>query len=246
MPTPLPVTLDRAASTPLYDQLAAQLRAAIDDGVLQPGDSFENELSLAARLQVSRPTVRKAIAQLVADGLLVRHRGIGTRVASPVVHQRDDLTPLYDELDRTGRRPQTQVVRLVPARRNKVAATALGLEPRVPIVYLERVRWSDGRPLVVLRSWLPPQFATLTAAELSEHGLYELLGRRGVVADVARQRLGARMATLTERRQLQLTRADAVLTVLWQSYAADGTPIEYGDHAYRGDQYVVDNTLRNP
>lgn len=246
MPTPLPVTLDRAASTPLYDQLAAQLRAAIDDGVLQPGDSFENELSLAARLQVSRPTVRKAIAQLVADGLLVRHRGIGTRVASPVVHQRDDLTPLYDELDRTGRRPQTQVVRLVPARRNKVAATALGLEPRVPLAYLERVRWSDGRPLVVLRSWLPPQFATLTAAELSEHGLYELLGRRGVVADVARQRLGARMATLTERRQLQLTRADAVLTVLWQSYAADGTPIEYGDHAYRGDQYVVDNTLRNP
>ncbi|AKT50885.1 GntR family transcriptional regulator [Arsenicicoccus sp. oral taxon 190] len=243
MPTALPVSLDRASSVPLYDQLAAQLRAAIDDGVLRPGDPFENELSLAARLHVSRPTVRKAIAQLAADGLLVRHRGIGTRVASPVVHQRDDLTPLYAELDRTGRRPTTHVARLTPARRNTVAATALGLDPRTPLVYLERVRWSDGRPLVVLRSWLPPQLATLTASELTERGLYALLAERGVVPDRARQRLGARLATLTERRQLQLTRADAVLTVLWQSYAADGSAIEYGDHAYRGDQYVVDNTL---
>lgn len=240
------LSLDRSSTVPLYDQLASQMRAAIDDGTLAPGDPFENELSLAARLQVSRPTVRKAIAQLVDDGLLVRHRGIGTRVASPVVHQRDDLTPLFDELDRTGRRPTTQVVRLVPARRNKVAATALGLDPRTPLVYLERVRWSDGRPLVVLRSWLPPGLPPLDAADLAAHGLYELLAEHGVRADVARQRLGARMATLTERRQLQLTRADAVLTVLWQSYTADGTPIEYGDHAYRGDQYVVDNTLRNP
>lgn len=246
MPTPVPVTLDRASATPLYDQLAAQLRAAIDDGRLQPGDAFENELALAARLHVSRPTVRRAIAQLVADGLLVRHRGIGTRVASPVVHRRDDLTPLYDELDRTGRRPTTQVVRLQTSRRSTVAAEALGLPPRTPLVYLERVRWSDGRPLVVLRSWLPPTLADLDAADLSRHGLYEILARRGIVADVARQRLGARMATLAERRQLQLTRADAVLTVLWQSYTADGTAIEYGDHAYRGDQYVVDNTLRNP
>lgn len=246
MRTLVDLSLDRSSATPLYDQLAAQLRAAIDDGRLRPGDPFENEVALAARLQVSRPTVRKAIAQLVADGLLVRHRGIGTRVASPVVHRRDDLTPLYDELDRTGRRPTTQVVRLQTGRRNASAAEALGVPTRTPLLYLERVRWSDGRPLVVLRSWLPPHLGDLTAGDLAVHGLYELLARRGVVAEVARQRLGARMATLTERRQLQLTRADAVLTVLWQSYAADGTPIEYGDHAYRGDQYVVDNTLRNP
>ena len=58
----LPLVVDRASRVPLYRQLADQLTTAIEDGTLQPGDPFENELALAARLELSRPTVRRAIA----------------------------------------------------------------------------------------------------------------------------------------------------------------------------------------
>jgi DNA-binding FadR family transcriptional regulator len=66
------VTIDRASPVPLYHQLAEQLTRSITEGQLQPGDPFENEVAVAERLQLSRPTVRRAIQELVDQGLLVR------------------------------------------------------------------------------------------------------------------------------------------------------------------------------
>src|SRR5258708_39635048 len=74
---PLTVELDRSSPVPLYYQLAQAIEAAIRDGELTPGDRFENELALAKRLTLSRPTTRRAIQELVDKGLLVRKRGVG-------------------------------------------------------------------------------------------------------------------------------------------------------------------------
>ena len=103
------VSIDRESPVPLYHQLAEQLSAAISDGTLQPGDPFENEVALAQRLGLSRPTVRRAIQEMVDQGLLVRRRGLGTRVANRKVHRRAELTSLFDDLRRAGRTPQTRV-----------------------------------------------------------------------------------------------------------------------------------------
>ena len=78
---PIPVVIDRTSPVPLYHQLAEQLTDAVEGGQLKPGDQFENEMALAERLELSRPTVRRAIAELVDRGLLVRRRGVGTTVA---------------------------------------------------------------------------------------------------------------------------------------------------------------------
>ena len=58
---PPAVELDRSSPVPLYYQLAQAIEAAIRDGALAPGDRFENELALAKRLTLSRPTTRRAI-----------------------------------------------------------------------------------------------------------------------------------------------------------------------------------------
>lgn len=243
MPTTLPVVVDRASPVPLYHQLAEQWAAAITDGTLRPGEPFENELALVARLRLSRPTIRRAMDELVHQGLLVRRRGVGTHVASQVVHKRPSLTSLFDELNRTGRQPRTQVLTLQASRPDRDIASAMGLDPDVPLVYLERLRFSEGVPLVILRSWLPQRFAgVLTPEALTDHGLYEVLGIR---ASVARQRAAARIANTRERRLLALPRTSAVLSVEWLSYDTAGDAIEYGDHSYRGDQYLLDTTLRN-
>ena len=59
----LHVQIDRDTPVPLYHQLAQQLQAAITSGALAPGDPFENEVAMADRLGLSRPTVRRAIQQ---------------------------------------------------------------------------------------------------------------------------------------------------------------------------------------
>lgn len=243
MSTELPVIIDRTSPVPLYHQLAQQLTAAVEDGVLKPGDSFENEIALAERLQLSRPTVRRAIAEMVARGLLVRRRGVGTTVANEVIHRRDELTSLYDDLRRQGRAPRTEVLALDGESYDDRAAAALNLPAETPLVLVERLRFADDSPIGLLRNWLPPAYADLTREDLTERGLYDLLRARGVRLAVAHQTIGARSPSGRERRLLTLSATEPLLTMSRRAYDGAGAAIEFGDHCYRADQYAFDITV---
>lgn len=233
------VLIDRSSPVPLYHQLAEQLTRAITDGQLQPGDPFENEIAVAERLRLSRPTVRRAYQELVDQGLLVRRRGLGTTVANRKVHRKFELTSLYDDLEREGRKPRTHVLDL-ELLTDEVAAAALDLPPETPLLYVQRVRYSADTPLAHLRNWLPPQHADLTRAELERHGLYAALRDRGVRPVVARQSIGARMPTPAERKSLEIRGTRPVLTMTRMAFDADGNAVEYGDHSYRAEDYTID------
>jgi|1186.fasta_scaffold02948_2 DNA-binding GntR family transcriptional regulator len=236
----LPIQLDRSSPVPLYHQLAEQLTAAITDGRLRPGDPFENEIGMSDRLSLSRPTVRRAISELVNQGLLVRRRGIGTTVANQMVHRKAELTSLYDDLAREGRTPRTEVLSLDCAAHDDRAAAVLELPSGTPLVSIVRLRYADDLPLAIMRNWLPPALNDLTPEQLTTDGLYAVLRARGIRPTVARQRIGARNATAEERRTLQMSKAEPLVTMTRSAYAADGSPVEYGNHCYRADQYSVD------
>lgn len=233
------VTIDRQSPVPLYHQLAEQLSHAITGGQLQPGDPFENELAVAERLQVSRPTVRRAIQELVDQGLLVRRRGLGTRVANSKVHRKFELTSLYDDLLRDGRQPLTAVLEHAVVT-NERAAGALDLPADTPLLHIVRVRHAGATPLALLTNWLPPAFGDLTREELVGQGLYAALRQRGVKPVVAQQSIGARMPTSLERRHLEIRGSKPVLTMTRMAFDASGNAIEFGDHSYRASDYTID------
>jgi GntR family transcriptional regulator len=237
------VCVDRQSPVPLYYQLAEQLARAIRDGILKPGDPFENEVALAERLGMSRPTVRRSIAELVSQGLLVRRRGVGTAVAHAAVHRRGELTSLHDDLRTAGRVPGTRVLRLEYGATDRRAAGVLELDARTPLVYLERLRLVDGKPFALLRNWLPPAAGDLSARDLESRGLYDLLRDRGIVPAVAHQSVGSRPAVPDEQVLLGLGRAASVLTMTRRAYNSAGHPVEFGDHSYRPDGYQIDVTV---
>lgn len=238
----VPVRIDRTSPVPLWHQLAEQLGAAVRDGDLQPGDSVENELVLAGRLGLSRPTVRRAMQDLVDRGLLVRRRGIGTTVAPTRVHRRAELSSLHDDLLRAGRTPGTRVLSLAVTR-DEEAAAALELPSDTALLGIVRLRSVDGRPLAVLHNWLPPELSDLTAEELETTGLYAALRTRGAVPVVARQTVGARMPTPEERRRLGLRGTRPVLTMARTAFGPHGEPVEHANHCYDADGYALEMTL---
>jgi GntR family transcriptional regulator len=236
----LDIQLDRSSPVPLYYQLSAQLERAVDGGALAPGDQIENELALASRLRLSRPTVRRAIQELVAKGLLVRQRGVGTRVASRVVHRRVELSSLFDDLVRAGRAPRTTVLALDVDVHDARVCAALELDPDTPLVKVDRLRYAGDEPLALMRNWLPPRYADITRDELETAGMYTLLRRRGGRPTVARQQFGARAATAREAQLLATVRRAPLLTMSRRAFDAGGAAVEYGEHAYRSDTYTVD------
>lgn len=232
-------TIDRDSPVPLYHQLAEQLSAAITDGRLQPGDPFENEVALAERLRLSRPTVRRAIQELVDQGLVVRRRGLGTTIANRKVHRRAELTSLFDDLQREGRVPRTTILEHEVVTDERAAA-ALDLPSDTQLLHVTRVRLADDAPVAVLHNWLPPQLSDITREELAESGLYAVLRKRGVKPVVAQQSIGARMPTAAERKHLRIRGAQPVLTMSRMAFDASGKAVEFGDHCYRAEDYTID------
>jgi GntR family transcriptional regulator len=235
--------LDRSSPVPLYHQLAEQLTAAITDGRLRPGDPFENEIGMSGRLNLSRPTVRRAISELVNQGLLVRRRGIGTTVANQMVHRKAELTSLYDDLAKAGRGPDTHVLSFERQPLADGMAPDLGLPAGAEVYVFERLRYADGEPLALLRNWVPAGLLALTADDLEAHGLYNLLRGSGVTLRIARQSIGARAATTAEARALGETRGAPLLTMDRAAYDDQGRAIEHGRHLYRASRYSFDLTL---
>jgi DNA-binding GntR family transcriptional regulator len=235
--------IDRSSPIPLYFQVTAQLEAAIDSGDLSPGDRLPNEIDLAGSLGLSRPTMRRALEELVDKGLLVRKRGYGTEVANTRVHRRVELTSLYDDLDAAGQSPTTEVLKLDPARVNAAAAAAIGADASTPLVYVERLRLAEGRPLAVMHNWLPPTYADVSKDQLVGDGLYRILRSRGVQPQVAKQRITARSASQREARLLKIRRGQPLIAMQRTAYDADGQAIEFGDHVYRADGYAIEVTV---
>ena len=242
MPMP-PIRIDRSSPIPLYFQVTGQLEAAIDSGQLAPGDRLPNEVELAKSLGLSRPTMRRALEELVGKGLVVRKRGYGTEVANALVHRRVELTSLYDDLDAAGQNPATEVLKLDAARVNAAAAAAIGEDPSMPLVYVERLRFADGRPLALMHNWLPQTYAYLASDQLRTDGLYRILRSRGVQPQVAKQRITARSANQREARLLKIRRGQPLITMQRTAYDSDGRAIEFGDHVYRADAYAIEVTV---
>lgn len=238
------VTLNRLSPIPLYHQLAAQLKDAISAGSLPKGTFLGNELILADQWQVSRPTVRRAIQDLVDDGLLVRRRGIGTQVVNDVVRRPFTLTSLHDDLSASGRRPSTTVVSIEHVRAPSDIADALGIRTGTKVVHTIRLRLADTQPLAVLSNWLPLEFgADLDNSVLEDRGLYSLLRERGIRPHYAVQRLGARAAGDVESSLLGVP-IGAPLVTMWRAMQDDtGRPIEVGDHAYDAAHYSVEMSV---
>jgi len=240
----LTVDLDRSSPVPLYFQVSRRIEAAIESGELAPGDRLENEISLADRWGLSRPTMRRAIEELVDKGLLVRRRGIGTQVVHARVKRRMELTSLYDDLSRSDQKPTTELLvrEIVPATGH--VADRLGLRAGTEVLHLERLRCARDEPLAVMRNWLPVELAAALSGEaLESRGLYELIRATGAHLRIATQRITARGATAPEAKLLLVRKGSPLLTMERTTYDGSGHAVELGNHAYRADTYSIEMTV---
>jgi len=238
-----PVEVDRTSPIPLYFQVATRLQELIEKGEIGVGDRIENEVDLAERLGVSRPTTRRAIQYLVERGMLVRRRGVGTQVVHPKVRRPVELSSLYDDLINSDRTPRTDVLvlKVIPAPAE--VATALEIAPGTEVTWIERLRYAGGEPLALMHNAIPVNLLRLSTEQLSDHGLYELLRRAGFIPRIATQVIGARSATASEARTLLEKKGASLLTMTRTAWDASGRALEYGSHVYRASRYSFELNL---
>jgi DNA-binding GntR family transcriptional regulator len=232
---------ERANPGPLYAQIAARLQELIESGRLPVGSRIENEVTLAERLGISRPTMRRALQDLVDRGLLMRKPGVGTRVVVPSVRRPVELTSLYDDLFKSRRQPRTEVLSLEVIPASDTIASALRIPPRTAVTSVQRLRYASGEPLALMNNVIPVHVIALSRPELARRGLYELLRDASALPTAATEVIGARIATAQECDTLAMKRGSAVLTMTRTAWDASDGGIEYGSHIYRADRYAFEH-----
>jgi DNA-binding GntR family transcriptional regulator len=243
LPSDFFVDVDHSSPMPLYFQVATHIASAIESGILPPGARLENEIDLGERLSLSRPTIRRAIQELVDKGLLVRRRGIGTHVVQRPMTRTVELTSLYDDLERGMKHPRTDLLLHEVIGANEDIAVKLSVPVGTEVLHIRRLRFADSGPLAVLENFLAPEFSQITEEELITHGLYQQMRSRGAVMSVAQQHIGARASNSDESHLLGITSHGPVLTMERTVYNNAGRAVEFGHHCYRPDLYSFEITL---
>ena len=226
---------DRSDATPLYIQVANNLREAIAGGELKAGGALPSERTLSELTGASRVTIRKAIEQLVEEGLLLRRQGSGTYLAPRIEQPGSDLTGFTADAEHRG--ASAGSIWLVKSLSNPTSEEAdlLQIAPGTEVARLGRVRLANGEPLAIEHAVVPAHLLPpLAQIDQSLYAALETKGNRPVSGD---QRIRASIATPVEAGLLSIDVGSALLRIERRSYLADGTPVELTRSAYRGDRY---------
>ncbi|SDC56443.1 GntR family transcriptional regulator [Geodermatophilus telluris] len=236
--------LDRAAGRPLHVQVADALRAQIRDHRLPPGSALDSEVALQERFGVARSVVRQALSTLVAEGLVERSRGRGSVVAPARQHHRlvQRASGLYTQMAAEGLEVTTAVLSLTEEPASSAQDRWLGGDR---VLRLERLRRVDGRPLARIRTALPlPRCAGLTAEELTDASLHEVLTRRlGARPTGGRRQVRAVAADTDLARELETRTGAPLLLLEGQTQDQDGRPLEVFATWHRAEDIAFDVDL---
>jgi GntR family transcriptional regulator len=228
-----------SAAPTLIDRVYAELAARLADGRLRRGDRLPPERQLCRELDVSRVTLRRALAQLRDEGALQSVRGAGTFVTSPVLGEPQNNLLSFSRLSLSrGLRPSADLLNLDVRPATIEEGERCGIAPGTAVVSLERIRRLDDIPIAVSRSLIPLACApTMLEVDWTTASLYDELSKSGnqpVRADYAIEAQGADHKTAA---LLKVGVGQPVLVVASTSYTSEGRAVEVGHMIYRGDRY---------
>ncbi len=230
--------LEKKSQDPLYQQLMRRLQNDVVAGVYPAGGRIPSEQTLCDTYGVSRVTVRKAMLDLVQEGLLVRRQGKGTFVADARL-KRDlqHVTSFTEACAGTGKRAASRVIEL----RREVARAEdierLHLPEGSMVLELCRLRLCDGQPVMLEFNRFPAAYGFLEQVNL-DGSLYDILRAHGLIPSRAIHDISLGHATPAVSRHLDTAAGEALLLLDETVFDQQDRPLHLSRQWIRGDKFT--------
>lgn len=232
--------IDKASKLPIHHQLYKILKSSLDSGEFPEGSIIPSEAELQQKYDISRITVRRAIADLEHDGYVKRQRGIGT-VVVPKKNTRDltHFQGFSDNAKEIGKHPGSIILVCTDVEASVKVSEMLRLNPREKVCYLKRLRLLDGKLLAVHESYISLRFGFTVQPEDfdSNTSLYDYLERKGMILGSANETNEAKMPTNELKRELYLGDNEPIFYSERITYDEQGNPLEYSENSYIASRY---------
>lgn len=226
--------LDRGGADALWSQLESELRRRLDAGDF--ADRFPTDRELMEIYGVSRHTVRHAVSELGAHGVVRRARGVGSSIDTSIMERSlGSLYSLFQVVEESGVKQRSDVLRLERVT-DRVAAGHLGLPDDAELVVIERIRFAGDIPLAIDRIWLPGTVGrNLLEVDFTHTSLYDEMERAfGVRPNAGWERINATVPSDEERELLGLP-DDVGMFAIERLGSHDGMPLEWRTTHLRSD-----------
>lgn len=235
--------LNKDTPIPLYYQVKRMIMNELASGNLKLGDKLPVENEFCECLGLSRPTVRLAMNELVAEGILVRQKRSGTFVAEPKIELRLDVSieQFRDHMESLGRECTVQVLDLCIVDKIGEINQRLNIPGNERLIYLKRM-WSLGESHIVYNAtYLPESFwDRIKDQDFTKYDLVKVLSSGG--EDVKRHTVKVE-AVLASKNDIELLDIDrtraSLLYIADLLQEADGTPLCWSISRYRGDKVYL-------
>lgn len=234
--------IDPNSSKPLHLQAEEILRRLIEENDYKNGKLLPSETYMSEQLNISRNTLRQAINKLVIEGLLIRKKGVGTKVAKKgIVGGIKNWLSFSQEMKMLGIEIRNFELHISRKKLTEEIANFFNTTPYSDTercVVLERVRGNKEYPFVYFISYFNPAIP-MTGDEDFTRPLYELLETQyNIIAKTSKEEISARLAGEFIAEKLEIKPSDPILIRKRFVYDVNGTPIEYNIGYYRADSFT--------
>jgi len=238
--------VDKQSPLPRYYQLKEIMRDMIENEQLKPGDTVPTERELCEYHEISRMTARKAIIELVHEGILFREQGKGTFVAKPKVRQNvSELVGFTEEMKKKGLTVETKILDFKIKEPTTKIKKQLNLQTIDKVFEILRLRLVEGEPYAIEKAWIPEKYARgFKEEELEGYSLYKVLEEKyGIRLSHGKQTMEPIILTSYESSLLGVR--EDILGLLFErrTFTDDDNPIEFTKSVYRSDRYKFEITL---
>lgn len=225
-------TLKETNGITLYHQIKEKLRAMIENGELKPGDKLPAETELASQYGVSRATIRRAITDMAREGYFYRKQGKGTFVSEPKINT--SFVKVFFPTDFGDRHcPISAKIVEKPHR----AAKILQVPEDTDIIEIMRLRFFDGEPVVLEKSYLPADRFGKLLEKLIYGKLYDVITRDyGIVLAKATTYIEPIVVDEYEARYLRVKPGTPALLLERVNSDVQGKPVVVTKSIVRGDR----------
>jgi DNA-binding GntR family transcriptional regulator len=226
---------------PIYHQISGALRARIIEGALKVGDKLPSEKQLSDEYEVSRITLRQALAILEREGVIRKQKGMGAFVAMnprPIIQDLSLPSVLGRKLAREGIILEPEVLTLRRESPSPGISDKLRISHENYLVFVERLFLLEGHPIALNRSWL----SEALVPDMVERGLVRghlsvtLTERYGLNPVRIDNTIESAHCTPADMKLLRMDYQSPAIIVTATSFDPSGNPIEFSRTIWLGDR----------
>jgi len=239
--------IDKNIPIPLY----YQLKEILLEYIKNPNHCgcLPTEIEICKHYDISRPTVRQAINELVTDGYLERVKGKGTLIVRTKINQ-DYLLVIEsfnDEMSQKGLVHKTKVLEFEKKPANEIESTNLQIPLGSEVIKLVRLRSINDEPTVYVKTYLPAElFHGMLEKDLENNSLYQIVENDyGYQIDRSIRTIEAIKADEILAKHLCIQKGDSIQYIESVSFLNNGLPFEFTLAFYRGDRNKFRFVLTN-